>query len=210
MLFGMIKYLSALTVKYKENVINATTSNKYLGVDFDPFFTLQGYFIIGTKKLLNSYIYFTDWDFSWRLKEVQEFIHHNSIVTYLVYCQFIVVKLSLSVLSLSKIEPWIPSIAAMKKQYPWMFARKGIDGELCESFNDSFTFISHGNQIWNNNRSLKIPAVRIKFTKISVFFSVAQFYNKLPSIVQQKKFGNLWKHIFLTRGRMFRHLNIPG
>ena len=85
-------------------------------------------------------------------------------------------------------------LSRFKKKHPWMFARKCIDGKLCENFAEYFRLLSHKKWTRNNSTNLNLLFVTSEFSKRSVYFSGAKLYNELPVQIWQldsfEKFRN--------------------
>ena len=95
MLFGTAKRLATAPksweVKYKEKIINATTSYKYLGVKLDSTMTMLEYFISAYKKALSRLTLLSKLRYL-LTDEAAKTIYQTMMLPVVTYCCFVNLK----------------------------------------------------------------------------------------------------------------------
>ena len=65
--------------------------------------------------------------------------------------------------------------------------KKCLDGKSCTNFNDYFTVNLHMKATRNQNYLLKVPKIKLEFTKYGFHFQGVKLFNSLP--VEIRKSG---------------------
>ena len=198
MLFGTAKRLSSLSrsleIKYNEQMLDVTTSYKYLGVSLDPSLNLTDHFNKTYKKSSGRLFL---------LKKLRPQLNNTSaaaiyntmVLPVITYCSLLTLhhtrtqsnlfkSLDSRAIKLINQEPShrinTISIESFKHLQACKFVRKCLDNTTCENFHGYFKMLSHQKTTRNNNNCIRIPAVRTEFAKKSAFFMAAKIYNELP------------------------------
>ena len=193
MLFGTAKRLAtapkSLDVKYQDNIINATTSYKCLGVKLNSTVAMQEHFNSTCNKAPSRLALLS------KLKnlitdETAKAVYQSMMLPVVAYC--CLENLKMTETQCEKLESLenrsrkvINGIAHIKIQdykirHACKFVRKCLDGRSCETFHDYFTNIEHTQNTRNNKYLLKVPKLRTEFAKKSAKFMAATMYDDLP------------------------------
>ena len=87
----------------------------------------------------------------------------------------------------------LPSLENETKRQNCFFARKCLDGVICDEFKNYFEPIQHNFETRNNNFSLRLPLMRTQYGRRAVFFNGAKVYNDLPLDIRKVKSFNIFK-----------------
>ena len=199
MLFGTPQKRSklkkeTLNINYRSSAINVTTEYKYLGVHIDSTLNLNTHFdkvykkASGKLNLLAKLRYQLD-----TISAVA--IYDSMIVPTITYCsslqanltstrkkclQSFVNRASKITAHNSNISAKLSSMESITNRHLYNFVRKCLDNETCEQFENYYELLQHRLVTINNNTLLRLPKVRTKYGKRSVFFTGAKVYNELP------------------------------
>ena len=214
MLFGTGKRLSLLNGKQLEihvdgKLINSTTSYKYLGVHLDPTLTLATHFDktckkAGTRvnmmrKIRNSLT-----------SDAAEALYRTMVLPIFTYCGTLSIGLTDSRLkkiqsiekrgkniiasSLGKnMEIRIPSVASLIKRRACSIVFDCLNNNICELFQNYFEETDHKYATRNNQKSVKLPKVKIEAGCKGYYFLAAKTFNALPPELMSVKYRTVFR-----------------
>ena len=203
MLIGTAKRLAAaprsLEVKYNQNLINVTTTYKYLGVEIDHTLTLNDHFNRSYKKATTRLLFLSKLR-SQLTPEAAVSVYNCMILPIITYCSLVSLHVTKTqCCRLKSIDNRakkiigapssddIISIDSFKKRNACKFVRKCLENYICENFENYFTLQHHEKSTRNNNIYLKLPVVRTEFARKSAYFMAAKIYNDLPIDIRRCK-----------------------
>ena len=198
MLFGTAKNLSqqpqSLNVMYRNQLINPTKTYKYLGVDIDYSLNMNSNFDYNYKKACGRLKL---------LRKIRPFlnitaamaIYQGMVLPILRYCGLLHLKLSktredrllafhkraLEIITLKSnngldIKP--PFI--INQIRTCQLVRQCIDGNICSNFKNYFEMQTYDKATRNRGYQLKVPKIRLEYSRGSFYFIGAKLYNSLP------------------------------
>ena len=186
-------------MKYNQNLINITTSYKYLGVKINHKLTLNDHFNRSYKKATMRLLFLSKLR-SQLTPTAAASVYNCIILPIITYCSLVSLhvtktefcRLKSIVNDAKKIigapsSDNIISIESFKKHNACKFVRKCLENSICENFENYFTLQHHEKPTRNNNVYLKLPVVRTEFARKSAYFMAAKIYNDLPIDVRRCK-----------------------
>ena len=218
MMFGTAKNLAqqpqSLKVIFRNKLINATTTYKYLGVHIDHSLNMNSNFNIVYKKACGRLRL---------LRKIRPFlntlaakaIYQGMIVPILTYCGLINLHLSQSredkllafhhraldiIRSNTKYECDINSPSIINQIKACQMVRNCLDGNVCSNFMNYFEINAHERSTRNSGYQLKLPKIRLEYSRRSFYNMGAKLYNDLPLNIRKeedhKSFNKLLKGYF--------------
>jgi hypothetical protein len=218
MMFGTAKNLAqqpqSLKVTFRNQLINATTTYKYLGVHIDHSLNMNSNFNITYKKACGRLRL---------LRKIRPFlntlaakaIYQGMIVPILTYCGLINLHLSQSredkllafhhraldiIRSNTKYECDINSPSIINQIKACQMVRNCLDGNVCSNFMNYFEINTHERSTRSSGYSLKLPKIRLEYSRRSFYYMGAKLYNDLPLNIRKaedyKSFNKLLKGYF--------------
>ena len=218
MMFGTAKNLAqqpqSLKVIFRNQLINATTTYKYLGVHIDHSLNMNSNFNIVYKKACGRLRL---------LRKIRPFlntlaakaIYQGMIVPILTYCGLINLHLSQSredkllafhhraldiIRSNTKYECDINSPSIINQIKACQMVRNCLDGNVCSNFMNYFEINAHERSTRNSGYQLKLPKMRLEYSRRSFYNMGAKLYNDLPLNIRKeedhKSFNKLLKGYF--------------
>ena len=184
---------SSIDLFFENIPINKTTSYKYLGTMLDQSLLLNEQFDTMYKKASN------------RLRLLSKLRYYlTPKATKCVYQSLIQPILRyncLSFLSLSKtresrlksldcrVNNMIPDIKSstvdMFRKHGVRMVHKCLTGDVCPAFVNYFNWNRHSKETRNRNLLLKVPNVKLEFTKTGFYFQGVRLFNSLPINVRK-------------------------
>ena len=78
-----------------------------------------------------------------------------------------------------------------------MLVQRCVQKKLCDNFDEYFKVQSHDRVTRNNNCSLRIPKIKLKYAKNGFFYIGVSLYNELPIDIRKiKDFNGFRKNVF--------------
>ena len=209
MVFGTAKRLSTtskfLSIKYNGNVINNATTYKYLGNHLDRNLNLDENFERAYRKASGRLHLLAKLRCQLTTLAAMK-IFDMVIIPLLTYSSIISLKLtraqSEKLLSLERrasriIGKKVNSIeCTIKKRAINMVHNVLTNNDVCENFNDYFAINYHAKNTRNRNTLLKLPRVKLEFTKRSFKYMGAKLYNDLPLNIRACENDQNFKKLF--------------
>jgi hypothetical protein len=212
--FSTGKRLSAqprqLRVEYRGQPINTTQSYKYLGYVLGPGLTLNENFEAAYKKAGNrvrllSKIrnYVTP---SVAAKKIYQMMIVPSIVPIITYSGM--VKLFLTEMKRRKLisienraraiigeEIYLPDLDKLIRKKACDVLRKCLEKDICSNFYNYFEINNHSHNTRNRNNLIKLPKVKLEFSRHAFRFAAARIYNDLPCEIRAEKDNKIFRKL---------------
>ena len=197
MLFGTAKRLSkvdrSLNITYNQQILNQTTTYKYLGTTVDPVLNLNDNFNKSYKKA-SSRLRLLERLQCYLTPDSCKSVYNLMIIPLITYnC---IVNLNLTRTQndkLSSLDRRASQILGIKTcslknkidGHAVHLVWKSIKGQVCPSFENYFTLLEHARTTRNNGKLMRIPKVRLEFARSGFFFMGARIFNSLPMAVRE-------------------------
>jgi hypothetical protein len=196
MLFGTSKNLSlqppVMNVTFGEENINFTTTYKYLGIKIEPNLNMNSNFDQCYKKA-SSRLRLINKLRSHMTAEACAALYQTMVIPILTYCGIVHLNKTRTQFERSnalheRARRIISNNAARNLRSPesinktkaLTIVRKCIEGSIVENFGNYFETINHTKNTRNQGITLKLPRLRLEYSRGSFFYMGAKLYNELP------------------------------
>jgi hypothetical protein len=207
LLFGTGKRLNNVKkpfeVKFQSNVINNVGEYKYLGNVVDSTLTLRNDFDKKYRKASNR-VQLLQKLRPYLTKSASMVIYNSMIVPLLTYCGIInlntnrtqqtkflsIERRSARVIGRKK----VPSIKNRIEKRANIIVWNALNGMLCSNFNTYFAINTHGKLTRNGNFLIKLPRIKLEFSRNSFYYYGAHLYNSLPLEIRKEVSISIFKN----------------
>ena len=198
LLFGTSKRISmqsaSLKVHQGLNTIRNTNEYKYLGLYVNSSLDLSSHLEISYKKAAGRIKLLAKLRKYLDLKSARDF-YCSMIMPVFTYCGVLQIQLSKKkkkqlkvfhdrcveiVYNDEKSNEGLSSVINENKFRACILARKCIDKDICEIFEDHFIVQDHEKVTRNTQNSVKLPFIKTEYARKSFYFTGAKIYNELP------------------------------
>ena len=192
MLFGTKQRTknATINIKYRYNSLSNTKSYKYLGIKLDQSLSLTEHFT-STFKKASGRMYLLKRIRPYLTRQAALAIHRTLIVSMFNYCS--ILTLNLTTTQHQRISSFerranelifgsspekIPKIVSLAKLRMCNLVFDCLNGNVCSNFVNYFELMK--NQTRNNNKLIRLPAIRLESSRKSFYFNGAKSFNDLP------------------------------
>ena len=198
MLFGTSKRLATqpenLNVIFTYRSVSFTTSYKYLGIEINSTFNMNSYFdIIYKKSTSRLRILYKIRPFM--TANCARTLYQSMILPLLTYCGTLQLNynntqckkldsLHKRALNIVNSNESVTSPLILNKIHALVLVQKCLRGSICTNFKNYFEITNHVKNTRNSGYLLKLPKLKLEFSRSSFYYMGATLFNELPHSIR--------------------------